>query len=127
MSTPPFEPRCADFADRVRDSFARQGAMETLGAELSRISQGVVEIETERARRSVHGDKDSAAGVSGWSTAAPGRLGGCRAAGAAPGQPASPASRIADAGGMLASMTTPATPTPRGRRTPVSVASTWIG
>jgi uncharacterized protein (TIGR00369 family) len=30
---------------RIRQSFARQGAMETLGAELSRISQGVVEIE----------------------------------------------------------------------------------
>ena len=32
---------------RIRRSFARQGAMETLGAELSRISQGVVEIELE--------------------------------------------------------------------------------
>ncbi|TPP09563.1 PaaI family thioesterase [Rhizobium glycinendophyticum] len=30
---------------RIRRSFARQGAMETLGAELSHISQGVVEIE----------------------------------------------------------------------------------
>ncbi|UJW75743.1 PaaI family thioesterase [Rhizobium sp. SL42] len=30
---------------RIRESFARQGAMETLGAELTRISQGVVEIE----------------------------------------------------------------------------------
>ncbi len=30
---------------RIRASFARQGAMETLGAELTRISQGVVEIE----------------------------------------------------------------------------------
>ncbi|GEO83720.1 MULTISPECIES: PaaI family thioesterase [Alphaproteobacteria] len=31
--------------DRIRLSFARQGAMRTLGAELTRISQGVVEIE----------------------------------------------------------------------------------
>ncbi|CAH0339157.1 PaaI family thioesterase [Rhizobium sp. CECT 9324] len=30
---------------RIRASFARQGAMETLGAELTRISQAVVEIE----------------------------------------------------------------------------------
>ncbi|MFC5444311.1 PaaI family thioesterase [Rhizobium halophytocola] len=35
----------ADFEERIRNSFARQGAMETLGAELTRISQGVVEIE----------------------------------------------------------------------------------
>lgn len=32
---------------RIRQSFARQGAMETLGATLSSISQGVVEIEME--------------------------------------------------------------------------------
>ncbi|SMD17054.1 PaaI family thioesterase [Rhizobium sp. RU36D] len=34
-----------DFRERIRQSFARQGAMETLGAELTRINQGVVEIE----------------------------------------------------------------------------------
>ena len=34
-----------EIEDRIRNSFARQGAMETLGAELTRISQGVVEIE----------------------------------------------------------------------------------
>lgn len=34
-----------DVHERIRQSFARQGAMETLGAELTRISQGVVEIE----------------------------------------------------------------------------------
>lgn len=34
-----------DFHERIRQSFARQGAMATLGAELTRISQGVVEIE----------------------------------------------------------------------------------
>lgn len=32
-------------SERIRQSFARQGAMRTLGAELTRISQGVVEIE----------------------------------------------------------------------------------
>ncbi|MFN7008991.1 MAG: PaaI family thioesterase [Allorhizobium sp.] len=31
--------------ERIRHSFARQGAMRTLGAELTRVSQGVVEIE----------------------------------------------------------------------------------
>ena len=34
-----------DFQVRIRRSFERQGAMHTLGAELTRISQGVVEIE----------------------------------------------------------------------------------
>lgn len=34
-----------DVRERIRQSFARQGAMQTLGAELTRISQGVVEIE----------------------------------------------------------------------------------
>ncbi|MCJ7995148.1 PaaI family thioesterase [Rhizobium cremeum] len=32
-------------SERISQSFARQGAMRTLGAELTRISQGVVEIE----------------------------------------------------------------------------------
>jgi uncharacterized protein (TIGR00369 family) len=34
-----------DFETRVRDSFARQRAMETIGAELTRVTPGVVEIE----------------------------------------------------------------------------------
>lgn len=34
-----------DFRDRIRDSFSRQPAMATLGAELSRVSHGSVEIE----------------------------------------------------------------------------------
>jgi uncharacterized protein (TIGR00369 family) len=34
-----------DFETRVRDSFARQKAMVTLGAELTRVTPGVVEIE----------------------------------------------------------------------------------
>lgn len=36
---------------RIRQSFARQGAMETLGAELTRISLGVVEIELAYDRK----------------------------------------------------------------------------
>mgnify|MGYP006176342695 CR=1 FL=1 len=36
---------------RIRQSFARQGAMETLGASLSRVSPGVVEIELEYDRK----------------------------------------------------------------------------
>ncbi len=34
-----------DFDERIRQSFARQGAMRTIDAELTHISQGVVEIE----------------------------------------------------------------------------------
>ena len=44
MSVPAFEPRTPDFAERVRDSFARQGAMATLGAALVRVAPGEVEI-----------------------------------------------------------------------------------
>jgi len=45
LSTPLFEPRCADFANRVRHSFTRQGAMQTLGASLSLVEPGAVDIE----------------------------------------------------------------------------------
>lgn len=45
MTTTPFEPRCADYADRVRGSFARQGAMQTLGARLGLLAPGAVDIE----------------------------------------------------------------------------------
>lgn len=34
-----------DYETRVRDSFARQAAMRTIGAELTRVSPGVIEIE----------------------------------------------------------------------------------
>ena len=37
-------PESADFIARVRESFAKQGAMQTLGAELTRIEQGAVDI-----------------------------------------------------------------------------------
>lgn len=45
MITTPFEPRCAHYADRVRDSFARQGAMATLGGRLGLLEPGAVDIE----------------------------------------------------------------------------------
>lgn len=35
----------ADFEQRVRASFARQQAMRTIGAELTRVTPGIVEIE----------------------------------------------------------------------------------
>ena len=41
----PFEPRDPDFETRVRASFARQRAMETVGARLARVAAGEVEIE----------------------------------------------------------------------------------
>ncbi len=41
---PDFEPRDADYERRVRESFARQRAMETFGARLLRVAPGEVEI-----------------------------------------------------------------------------------
>lgn len=49
MTTTPFEPRCADYAHRVRDSFDRQGAMQTLGARLGLVAPGAVDIELDWA------------------------------------------------------------------------------
>ncbi len=42
---PDFEPRDPNFEARVRESFARQKAMETIGARLTRVAPGAVEIE----------------------------------------------------------------------------------
>ncbi len=39
-----FEPRNPDFERAVRDSFARQGFMRTIGAALARVEAGTVEI-----------------------------------------------------------------------------------
>lgn len=39
-----FDPRNPDFERAVRDSFARQGFMRTIGAELARVAPGAVEI-----------------------------------------------------------------------------------
>lgn len=40
-----FQPSDADFADRVRSSFDRQSIMALIGAKLSRVEAGLVEIE----------------------------------------------------------------------------------
>lgn len=44
MNLPAFEPRNPDFEARVRESFARQAAMRTLGATLAVVKAGQVEI-----------------------------------------------------------------------------------
>jgi len=44
MAQDTFEPKDAGYAQRVRDSFALQGAMGTLGASLGSIAPGTVEI-----------------------------------------------------------------------------------
>lgn len=44
MNLPTFEPRNPDFEARVRESFARQAAMRTLGATLAVVKPGRVEI-----------------------------------------------------------------------------------
>jgi uncharacterized protein (TIGR00369 family) len=48
---PVFEPRDPDFASRVRASFARQGAMDTLGAHLDAVEAGRVVIGLPFASR----------------------------------------------------------------------------
>ena len=45
MAAPRFEPRDPAYAERVRGSFGRQGAMGTIGAELVSIEPGTVVIE----------------------------------------------------------------------------------
>ena len=47
MSTPRWEPRDPQFAQRVRESFVRQGAMHTLGARLALLEPGAVDIELD--------------------------------------------------------------------------------
>ena len=47
MSTPRLEPRDPQFAQRVRESFVRQGAMHTLGAQLALLEPGAVDIELD--------------------------------------------------------------------------------
>ena len=42
---PTLIPKNPDFEARVRDSFARQGIMELIGARLTRVEPGLVEIE----------------------------------------------------------------------------------
>ncbi|MES2612623.1 MAG: PaaI family thioesterase [Pseudomonadota bacterium] len=49
MTSPAFEVRTPRYAQRVRDSFALQGAMQTLGARLARVEPGAVDIELDWA------------------------------------------------------------------------------
>lgn len=41
--------KCPDFAERVQESFDRQGIMQTLGARLARVEPGCVDIAMEWA------------------------------------------------------------------------------
>ena len=50
MSAPRFEPKDPDYAARVRASFDRQAAMQTIGATLTSVTPGVVVIELPWAR-----------------------------------------------------------------------------
>lgn len=50
MSIPRFEPRDPRYAERVRQSFASQGIMETLGATLGRLELGAVDIHLDWAQ-----------------------------------------------------------------------------
>jgi uncharacterized protein (TIGR00369 family) len=45
MSSPAFQPKVPDYAQRVRASFGRQAAMETIGATLAAVEPGHVVIE----------------------------------------------------------------------------------
>ncbi|MBY0454784.1 MAG: PaaI family thioesterase [Burkholderiaceae bacterium] len=49
MTAPTFEPRNNQYAQRVRESFALQGAMQTLGARLGLLAPGAVDIELDWA------------------------------------------------------------------------------
>jgi uncharacterized protein (TIGR00369 family) len=54
---PPFTPADADFAARTRESFARQAAMRTLGAELASVAPGraVITLAHRLALTQQHG------------------------------------------------------------------------
>jgi acyl-coenzyme A thioesterase PaaI-like protein len=47
----PFEPNNPDFARAVKDSFERQGLMQTLGIELVLVEPGTVELGVALAER----------------------------------------------------------------------------
>ncbi|ART52970.1 phenylacetic acid degradation protein [Acidovorax carolinensis] len=49
MNTIPFEVQTLAYAERVHESFARQGAMQTLGARLGLVAPGAVDIELDWA------------------------------------------------------------------------------
>jgi uncharacterized protein (TIGR00369 family) len=73
------EPADPNWEAKVRDSFSRQGAMATVGARLTRVAHGKVEIEidnlpgVQQQHSFVHGGvvgmiADSAGGYAGFST-----------------------------------------------------------
>ena len=45
ISEPGFQPQCADFADRVRESLGQQKMMTLLGIGLGRVAPGAVDLE----------------------------------------------------------------------------------
>ena len=49
MSTPRFDVHTPTYAARVHESFARQGAMQTIGARLGQVAPGAVDIELDWA------------------------------------------------------------------------------
>ncbi len=49
MNTIPFEVQTPAYAERVHESFARQGAMQTLGARLGLVAPGAVDVELDWA------------------------------------------------------------------------------
>lgn len=57
MAEPRFEPRDPDFAARVRASFERQAAMQTIGASLTSVTPGeaVIELPWAQALTQQHG------------------------------------------------------------------------
>ncbi|HWP13953.1 MAG TPA: PaaI family thioesterase [Ramlibacter sp.] len=78
MTTTRFEPKDAAYADRVRASFARQAAMDTIGATLAAVEPGrvVIELPWAQALTQQHGflhagmvatGLDSACGYAGFS------------------------------------------------------------
>ena len=79
---PKFEPRDPDFEAKVRESFGKQTAMQTLGAVINRVAPGEVEIEmpyrADLAQQHgfIHGGivtaiVDSACGYAAFSLSAP--------------------------------------------------------
>ena len=61
--TDSFEPRDLEFEQRVRESFARQGLMATLGAHLVSVQPGIVEIEVPFSPKLTQQDDFFHAGV----------------------------------------------------------------
>lgn len=50
MTSTIFEPRCLNYAERVRNSFDLQGAMHTMGARLGAVAPGAVDIDLDWAQ-----------------------------------------------------------------------------